>query len=102
MGYYTQHSLSILPEGSVIDQSDHEKEISTLSGYDYCFSYPIKWYDHENDMRKYSKLYPNLIFVLRCEGEEFDDIRIEYYKNGKVQKTKAVLVFDQFDESKLI
>lgn len=99
MGYYTRYKLEIL-EGNDY-YTDYEKEISNLSGYNDCFDDSIKWRDHENDMRRYSKENPKVLFKLSGEGEESGDIWVEYYKNGKMQREKAQIIIGGFNEKKL-
>jgi hypothetical protein len=99
MGYYTLHQLEIVKGNDGV--TDYKKEISELSKYNDCFSDEIKWYEHETDMREYSLKHPNTLFKLSGEGEESGDIWAEYYLNGNMQRVIAVIVFDDFDESKL-
>ena len=61
----------------------------------------IKWYDHERDIIKLSKLYPDVIFDLYGEGEDNEDIWHKYFLNGKIQRCPARIAFDNFDEQKL-
>lgn len=65
------------------------------------FGGACQWYEHDEDMREFSKLYPNTVFVLHGEGKENEDIWYKYYKNGKVQEEKAQITFGEFDENKL-
>lgn len=96
MGYYTGYKLTTSEEYDL-----HYKQIGIESGYSNPFEDTIKWYEHESDMRSYSKKYPDVLFTLNGEGEESGDIWIEYYKNGLMQRTKAKLMFDKFYPSKL-
>jgi|LakMenEpi03Aug12_release.lakeMendotaPanAssembly.Ray.scaffolds.fasta_scaffold51249_3 hypothetical protein len=99
MGYYTSHQLEIVKGNDGV--TDYKKQISELSGYNDCFDESIKWYEHETDMRSYSLEHPNTLFKLSGEGEESGDIWAEYYLNGKMQRVIAIIVFEDFDESKL-
>lgn len=121
MGYETRYSLDIsqadvLKEVKGMDASgnpasvfvreklDHnnvQKEICELSGYPYLWDDSCKWYDHEADMRKFSKRYSEVVFTLRGEGEESGDLWIKYFKNGKMQTANARIEYDSFDEGKL-
>lgn len=105
MGYFTRFSLDIigeLPPDKNIE--DFELEISKKSSYDSdwtLFEDSVKWYDYSNDLKEFSKLYPELIFVLDGEGEESGDIWRSFYKDGKEQMSKPTIIFDEFDETKL-
>lgn len=73
---------------------------------DYKLSYVLdgincKWYEHEVDLKAFSKRFPEILFTLKGEGEESDDVWIKYFKNGKMQHVIARIVFDPFDEAKL-
>lgn len=61
----------------------------------------IKWYDHEDEMRAFSKKFPEILFILEVNGEEEGDLSIKYFKNGKMQRANAVITYEEFDESKL-
>ncbi len=93
MGYYTRHELEVLQGND--HETDYEQEISENADYGSCFEDEIKWYEHEKDMREYSKKHPKTVFALKGEGEEIGDIWTEYYKNGKMQKDKAKIIVDK-------
>lgn len=61
----------------------------------------IKWYNHEDEMRAFSKKFPEILFILEVNGEEEGDLSIKYFKNGKMQRADAVITYAEFDESKL-
>lgn len=100
MGYYTKYKLDVI-QGK--DKSiDYVAEIGEISGYgDEWENEEIKWYDHYEHMIEYSKKYPDTVFELTGYGEEQDDIWCDFYKDGKVQKTKAKIVFEDFNPLKL-
>jgi len=99
MGYYTQHELEVINGNDFV--TDYKKEISLLSNYGDCFSDRIKWYEHEKNMREFSKKHPNTLFKLLGFGEDSDDVWHEYYLNGKMQKEKAIITFNDYDPLKL-
>jgi hypothetical protein len=59
------------------------------------------WYEHEKDMRAFSKQHPSILFILSGDGEQSGDIWTKYFLNGKVQVAKAVLNTEPFNISKL-
>jgi hypothetical protein len=107
MGYYSYYTLST-QNGSM---EDDEKIISELreenENANLCLTedgYPeadITWYDHEEDLKEFSKKYPDLVLHLSVEGEENGDMSQKYFKNGKMQVCKAKIDFDDYDENKL-
>jgi len=125
MGYYTRYTLEIDKDEEVPvcehNSGDHkfcqqcgkafstvsllnklkDEILSTYGGAGFAESGEVKWYDHEEDMRKFSKKYPNIIFALHGEGEESGDIWRKYFKAGKMQEAKAKITLDEFDASKL-
>ena len=99
MGYYTKYELEVKEETRT--DIDHEKEICDIVDYKYLFEDATKWYDHEKDMRDYSKKYPRTLFILSGIGEESPDLWRRYFKNGKMQDTKAIITYVKYEESKL-
>lgn len=98
MGYYTRFELSIK---SGDRQTDFEEIVSKYVDFN-PFDETCKWYDCEKDMREISKLYPETVFQLEGEGEESGDIWKAYFKNGLMQKSEAIITFEEFDENKLV
>jgi hypothetical protein len=66
-----------------------------------CLEESSKWYDHETDMRDFSKRFPDVLFTLNGEGEESGDVWVKYFKNGKMQSSKADIKLEKFDPKKL-
>ena len=104
MGYYTSYELYLESEqdydNNIIEEFVVNNEIYALTE-DGDTRESCKWYDHEEDLKVFSKKYPNVLFKLKGEGEEFGDIWIKYFKDGKCQVAKAIMTFPDFDESKL-
>ena len=102
MGYYTRFELEFSPKDNAIETEVIEEQQKTLYGgesdpfYDAC-----KWYEHEQDMRAFSKKFPKKLFTLKGEGEESGDVWIKYFQDGKMQSCKATLVFPEFDTRKM-
>jgi len=98
MGYYTKFDLYIPNQDLNVNKC--MKTILNDLGFD-PFSEPVKWYSYRSDMIKFSSKYPDVLFELYGVGEEEGDIWKEYYYNGKFQFAKAIITYDEFDESKL-
>ncbi len=100
MGYYTWFDLDVDDCGKEA-VNGHKQEIEKLSGYSGLFEEEVKWYAHERNLREHSSKYPGLLFRLSGHGEESGDIWVEFYKNGKMFRSDARIVFDAYDENKL-
>jgi len=101
MGYYTDFSLS---HDSDINDEEIADNLTKISGYklDHDLElYQAKWYSWNNDMSSLSKMFPDVLFTLNGVGEEHGDIWRAFFKNGKSQMSKAVLMYEPYDESKL-
>lgn len=108
MGYYTNFKLQVCP--ALPDDAAFDEQFEAQTGYQFddtfdssreAYLNSVKWYDHEKDMKKLSKEYPEHLFQLDGEGEEDGDIWRRYFKNGKMQDAEATVVYQPFDESKL-
>lgn len=107
MPYYTFYSIDIDgyeghneeydPGSFIADQIEEWKE----KGF-YPFDDSCKWYDHEEDMKEFSKKYPDMVFHLYGEGEDNTDMWYKHFKNGKMQVCPALITFDDYDEDELV
>lgn len=105
MGYYTEYSLDIdnVDEAWVLIYLLRERyrEAAYALQEDGTTADSCKWYGHEKDMRSFSAHHPQAVFSLSGVGEEYPDIWVEYYRNGKMQRCEAKISFDSFDNTKL-
>lgn len=104
MGYYTRFKLSMFiyqDEKTSKKYNDVVEKIKEVSGYSNPFGEEVKWYDWEEDMKKVSLQFSDIVLILEGEGEESGDIWRAYFKNGKYQYCPAEITFDEFDETKL-
>jgi hypothetical protein len=111
MGYYTHYALTIAPdfEEESEEHQSLQKAFKDVMGYgDDCLDDLLsgqmeatKWYAHDENMLEISTKFPDLLFTLKGEGEEANDLWIKYYKKGKIQVANAEITFAVFDESKL-
>lgn len=106
MGYYTDYTIE--HDGAEKLTEKMMAKLETISEYSFEEEGPqsfrnsyAKWYEHEEHMRKFSKLYPKVVFTVTGEGEEGGDLWKRYYKNGKMQEAYAEITYSPFDESKL-
>jgi len=107
MGYYTFHELEVIGKHG----DDLSEIIEKLIGFSIEAKYSLdldgscidqtKWYNHEEEMKELSMMYPEELFRLSGKGEEYDDFWIEYYKKGKVQVCKGTIEYEKFNEDKL-
>jgi hypothetical protein len=61
-----------------------------------------KWYSHQEEIIKFSKTKPDVIFMLSGEGEESGDAWRIYVKDGHTQECNAEMVYPEFDKGKLL
>jgi hypothetical protein len=80
---------------------DPYRVISSVAGFN-PFDDSCSWYEHDKHMRQVSLANKGAIFILQGEGEDPGDIWKKYYLDGKCQETRAIINFDEFDESKLV
>lgn len=108
MGYYTYHNLYIIDNPTDLSDSAiiaHLRDYADDAryaleedgqGYDSC-----KWYSHDEDMRDFSRLHPDVLFELDGEGDESGDIWQAYFQNGKAQYCQAKVTFEKYDPKKM-
>lgn len=101
MGYYTEYELTLLDRRQwtaeleeALLQKDRTIYGNLMQFVDGC--HKCKWYEHEKDIIKISKEFPDVVFKLKGEGEEPGDLWIKYFKGGKVQLCRAEIIFPLF------
>lgn len=96
MGYYTEYTLET-------EEPELEEEIAEAiaaeSGYNVnifqtCDYY--KWYDHEEDMIKVSRKFPEVVFVLSGKGEDQNDLWKKRFVDGQVDEVRAEISYPDF------
>ena len=105
MGYMTYYELE------VVSNSESQAILSAFREQNIDVEYALtpwgesrqscKWYTHQEDLKEFSKKYPDVLFVLSGEGEENKDIWQLYVKNGKSKKVMAVITFPEVAINKL-
>lgn len=80
----------------VLPKLNAQNQVFKFEPYDEA-----KWYNHEEEIQRLSKEFPETLFYLHGEGEETGDIWDKYFLNGKIQKCYAKIVIPDFDITKL-
>jgi hypothetical protein len=62
---------------------------------------PVKWYEHERDLRAFSANHPGELILLKVDGEEQGDQSHKYFRDGMCQVCRAHIAFDPFDPKEL-
>lgn len=109
MGYYTRYTLEFERGTDSVRSAvaEHLKVDGSMPGYGklvgiaYRQSEQIKWYNHEDDMKKLSTEFPTVLFILKGEGEESGDLWIKYFLGGKMQYAPGEIKYPKFDRKKL-
>lgn len=103
MGYNTSYEL----EYENCDDETREQIAATIAAddnLDYGLNSdgdPCKWYDHEEDMKELSKQFPEVLFTLSGNGEDCPDLWKKYFRNGKIQRAEAEIIYPEFDPTRL-
>jgi len=108
MGYRTYFTLQVNGK----EGTQEEQEIISLlrsenEDAEYAFDddgipqMDASWHNYEDDMRQFSKRFPNELFVLSGEGDEQGDLWNSYFKNGKHQHCPAVITYEEYNEQLL-
>lgn len=85
MGYYTWYTLKQI-KGEEEDFHNLLKKITDETGLDLEYGVHAKWYDHIDDMKKFTKGFPNLVVELAGDGEgHYDNWKLRFC-NGKMEE----------------
>jgi hypothetical protein len=101
MGYYTNYILTVRSRN---DQDITENFLTIMnsmysgweddSSADHVFYLnESKWYDHEKDMKKISRMYPDFLFELTGDGEDRLDFWKLHAKNGNIIKVQGTITY---------
>ncbi len=104
MGYSTSYTLSVIggDEMAIIAELREKYDSAAYAlDEDGTTSESSKWYEHEEEVKAFSLDHPESLFTLNGIGEESPDVWVKYFKNGKMQVSRAEIILAPFDESKL-
>ena len=66
------------------------------------FAGSCDWRSHEADMCMVSRRMPDVVFTLTVIANRGDNVRVKYFKGGKMQAEKATIVDPEFYEPRLM
>lgn len=95
MGYYTDYVLSAYRYPADADLKAVSAAIRHIDGgifeewNDEEWHSYAKWHSQDEDMYTLSIAFPHILFALHGNGEDADDLWIEYWKNGSMQHCHA-------------
>ncbi|MHC4121523.1 MAG: hypothetical protein ACYSWO_28970 [Planctomycetota bacterium] len=97
MSYSTNYSLEHnLDDTEQAELFQHLEDVhmGELVGYD-C---ECSWYEHEEDMSRISRVFPEATFTLTGIGQQFGDAWKKRFRNGEVEEVRALLEWPEFTE----
>lgn len=99
MGYYTTYNLTVIDGDSILiaELREENESANYAISNNGEYQYTCKWYDHEKDLKAFSAKHPQAVFKLSGEGEESGDLWVKYFKEGKVQVSKAKITYDDYN-----
>lgn len=115
MGYYTSFSIEVYRK----EDRELKNDLLNIEGFDLACGHVLsiinddfdsncrltelimddemKWYDYDDDMRNLSLQFPDYVFVLSGQGEEYDDMWRWFYINGHARGGMAEIVYPEID-----
>lgn len=89
MGYYTHHTITKKNDGPYEELDEDElKALEAVASYSQdtytgCGE-SVKWYDCDEDMKKFSAGQdPKTVYRVYGVGEESDDVWVMWFSNGR-------------------
>ena len=80
---------------------EDEDELSTSTKLYLVPEEEPSWYDYDEEFLELSKHFPDAIFEVYKTDENFEEVCVVYFKNGKKQYEPAVITYGKFDENML-
>ena len=108
MGYYTEYALDLVLHNNLHSKEEIVSDLRKSNEYaegalnaDGTMQCEHTWYKCEEDFSAFSKKYPDALFILFGEGQNYQDTWKCYFKNGKYKKIHGELDFEPFSPEKL-
>ena len=112
MSYRYEYSMSVTNIPNEVEDESLGESIRILSGYDLSWDGEyseehktssfiiddIVWDNIEDDLTNLSLTFPDSLFTIYIIGEEWDDRRTLYVKNGKSQSVDIVITYPAPDK----
>jgi hypothetical protein len=110
MGYYTDYTLEISGQGPIFERL--KREAHEVYPGDNVYNYSVqtlingdtesvKWYGYKDDMKSLSLEWPNVLFTMKCIGEDHE-VWAVHFMNGYMQEAEAKITFDDPDPTVLL
>lgn len=78
-----------------------EKKPDIVEGIEMDSNDYFSWGNYEENMKELSRAFPDTVFMVYGDGMDSTDLWLDYYMNGKVQHTDAVIIYEDFNAMKL-
>ncbi len=108
MGYYSYYSLDVdtedsshLKEDIIADLINENTEAECALNANGQTINEATWYESDDDMKLFSKKYPDVLFILFRYGQVLGDVGKSYFKNGRMKSCSANVSYPSFDVNKL-
>jgi hypothetical protein len=89
MGYYTSYEMQIdkadlgkAVDNALVEMFNGYSYIEYNGGGSWYANDRVKWYEHEEDIKGISEMFPDVLFTLDGEGEDSGDVWRKWFKNG--------------------
>jgi hypothetical protein len=112
MSYRTWHTLGFFKEDAKTEVDNKLEIVKALREFapdvedfldeDGSTNDEDSWPGMDEEMREFSKQWPDVVFYIHGEGEEDPDLWDAYYKNGQAQYCPAVITYPDYCESELM
>lgn len=108
MGYYTYYNIEVEEDKMGVDDEkiaaiyakakELDLEFTDVFDQSLCSWDCCKWYECEEEMKRLSSFFPEVMFTVFGNGEAEDDFWIAHFKDGKEKFRQGQIVYPTFDE----
>jgi len=102
MGYYTYFEIAIAAgDESLLDSEKFAEYFDEVTGYNWPLTEDIKWLNFEADIKHISGSYPDILFEIWGDGEDYEDKWHAYACNGELEVVYAEYTYPEIDYKKV-